>query len=391
MPRASIGSLRAAGLMKLPLLGAVALMVAVFAIPAQALAGVGKWRTTGAMAEPRTMHTATLLSDGTVLVAGGESDPCAGGCPGLASAELYDPDSSTWRATGSMTTTRYQHTATRLLDGSVLATGGFTRAADGVQGSAELYDHASGAWRATAAMSTPRVNHTATLLPDGRVLVVGGAASCSTGCRGLASAELYDPATGSWQPTGSLGTARFNHTATLLPDGRVLVAGGASAPIDWLASAELYDPATGTWQPTGSMAAARNGHTDALLSGGTVVVVGGVDEREVVQTERYDPATGSWRTTGNPTFSRGFGHTTTVLRRGNVLVAGGTSPFGNAQDSSEIYDPLDESWAMGPAMSESRRDHTATRLFTGRVLVAGGRNSLGTALTSAELFVSNSQ
>jgi hypothetical protein len=172
-----------------------------------------------------------LLPSGKVLVAAGLSGP--GSLPD-ASAELYDPASGTWTATGSLNTARYIHTATLLPNGKVLVAGG----QNGDLASAELYDPASGTWTATGSLNTARYDHTATLLPNGKVLVAGGANSTDT----LASAELYDPTSGTWTATGSLNTAREFHTASLLPNGNVLVAGGLDIFGGALASAELYGP-----------------------------------------------------------------------------------------------------------------------------------------------------
>src|SRR5207253_2139636 len=140
--------------------------------------------------------------------------------------------------TGSLILPRTNHTATLLPNNQVLVAGGFHNA---VNGSAELYDPVTGAWTATGNLRTKRGRHTATLLPDGKVLVAGG----SDGNGYLSDAELYDPATGTWTPTGSLLTPRLGPTATLLQNGKVLVAGGAYT--DYLSTAELYDPATGVW------------------------------------------------------------------------------------------------------------------------------------------------
>src|SRR6266403_2567332 len=227
----------------------------------------GTWTATGSLGTARTLHTATLLPNGKVLVAGGNNYSCT-----LGSAELYNVGSWTWTATGSLCTARTCHTATLLPNGKVLVVG--DAAANGLPlGSAELYDPASGTWSATGSLNTGRFLHTATLLPNGKVLVAGGENSTPPFST---SAELYDPASGTWTTTGSLNTARaFGDTATLLPNGKVLVAGGAGPDVP-LGGAELYDPASGTWSATGSLATGRSNHTETLLPNGKVLVAGGV-------------------------------------------------------------------------------------------------------------------
>jgi hypothetical protein len=182
-----------------------------------------------------------------VLVAGGYHRT-----PRAPSAELYDPVSGTWTATGDMATPRYRHTATLLPDGKVLVTGG-TNGGFNPLASAELYDPQSGTWSVTHGMAAQRESHVAVQLPDGRVLVTGGRGSADTSASGLhepvASAELYDPASGTWSTTASMVAARLEHTATLLPDGTVLVAGGVGIRTGGsatLRSAELYDPDGGS-------------------------------------------------------------------------------------------------------------------------------------------------
>ena len=157
-------------------------------------------------------HTATLLEDGRVLVAAGL---------GSKTAELYDPATNTWMPTGSITSNRFSHTATLLKDGRVLVAGGYSYfPGDNLTASVDLYDPATDTWTAAAPMTQPREQHTATLLEDGKVLVAGG-------CCGVdKSAELYDPASDTWKAAATLTSGRSSHTATLLKDGRVLVAGG---------------------------------------------------------------------------------------------------------------------------------------------------------------------
>jgi hypothetical protein len=241
-----------------------------------------------------------------------------------------------------MNTARYEHTATLLPNGKVLVAGG-----NGVMialASAELYDPASGTWTTTGPLNAARYYHTATLLPNGKVLVAGG--SSDTGA--LASAELYDPASGTWTNTGSLNTARELHTATLLPSGKVLVAGGENIYGYPIASAELYDPVSGMWTNTGSLSTAREYHTATLLPNGQVLVAGGGGNSGILtNAELYNPATGTWTTTGSLNTARGY-HTATLLANGKVLVAGGfNNIIGGMTSSAELYDVglgFDASW-----------------------------------------------
>jgi Galactose oxidase, central domain/Kelch motif len=263
----------------------------------------GTFRPTGSMATVRARYTATLLSDGRVLIAGGKSDPAE-----LASAELFDPRSGTFSPTGSMATAREGHTATLLADGLVLVTGGQGETTG--LASAELYDPKSGTFSPTGPMSDRRALPTATLLADGRVLVAGGIDTFAVGGLPVASAELYDPKTRTFSRTGSMAAARVGYTATLLADGRVLVAGGQSsgnqtAPAAILALAELFDPKTGTFSPTGSMATARGAHTATLLSDSRVLVTGGIEVitgsgpgPALATVELYDPTTGTFSAIG---------------------------------------------------------------------------------------------
>jgi len=172
------------------------------------------------------------------------------------------------------------------------------------------------------------------LLPNGKVLVAGGFANSGV----LSSAELYDPASGTWTNTGSLAQAHFGHTATLLPNGKVLVAGGEDAFGSFLATAELYDPSNGTWTATGSLNGKRAGHVATLLPDGEVLITGGVGENYVDRafTELYDPASGTWTVSAELAIARD-GHTATLLSSGGVLVAGGTNESGSL-DSGELYD-----------------------------------------------------
>jgi hypothetical protein len=228
------------------------------------------------MSTDRYYATATLLANGKVLIAGGYDN----GTNPVSSAELYEPSSSTFSPTGSMSTARDAATATLLANGKVLIAGGGDNAA-------ELYGPASGTFSPTGSMSTDRYYATATLLANGKVLIAGGY-NGNNGTNSVSSAELYDPASGTFSPTGSMSTPRDDATATLLANGKVLIAGGyynIYPGYNPVSSAELYDPASGTFSPTGSMSKARDDATATLLANGKVLIAGGGD----VSAELYSP------------------------------------------------------------------------------------------------------
>jgi Galactose oxidase, central domain len=194
----------------------------------------GNWTTSSPMNVARTAHTATLLPDGTVLVAGGRY--YIGGSVFLSSVEIYNPATGTWNFTNSLKTARAQHAASSLPSGKVLVAGGNGSSAD--TATAETYDPASGTWKAVGSMSAARYTHTATLLLSGKVLVAGG-----LGAGPLANGEIYDPVGESWSPTGPLNTPRYAHRAILLPSGKVLIACGVGYTSGaYLSSTELFVP-----------------------------------------------------------------------------------------------------------------------------------------------------
>jgi hypothetical protein len=344
----------------------------------------GSWMVTGSLNTARLLQTATLLPNGMVLVAGGYDDSFNA----LASAELYDPASGIWTATGSLNIARGLHTATLLPNGTVLVAGGYAGpygTYENALASTELYDPASGTWTATSSLNTARGLHTATLLPNGMVLVTGGFDSGLNTT--LVSAELYDPANGTWTVTGSLNTARGEHTATSVPNGMVLVAGGYDSGLNtFLANAELYNPANGTWTATGSLNTARGVHTATLLPNNNVLVAGGYNVGNVLASaELWDPVNGTWTATGSLNTAR-RAHTTTLLPNGIVLVAGGSDNIGDIFPSAELYDPGIGSWTSTGSLNDARVSHTATLLPDGTVLAAGGYNGDVGVSSSAELY-----
>src|SRR5438552_629043 len=272
--------------------------------------------------------------------------------------------------TGSLATARNGHTATLLPNGKVLIAGG--RNGNSGLASAELYDPASGTWTATGSLATARAFHTATLLPNGKVLVAGG---------GNNSAELYDPASGPWSATGSLATARAFHTATLLLNGKVLIVAGEGngAPFV-LASAELYDPASGTWSATGSLASARagqpSGQTATLLPHGTVLVAGGGDTNRIrASAEQYEPPSATRSATGSPATARAT-HTATLLPDGKALVAGGFSSFsGGELASAELYN-MSQLDTTQPLLNISTRARVLTQdeVLIGGFIITGAQD-----------------
>ncbi|MEO8470422.1 MAG: kelch repeat-containing protein [Chloroflexota bacterium] len=355
---------------------------------------------TGPLGDGRQIHTATALRDGRVLIVGGYDNEDRE----LASAVLYDPATDTFVPTDPLTEARGYHTATLLADGRVLITGGgpasWPGSITGITGpflaSAELYDPQTGTFSPTGSMATAREVHTATTLTDGRVLITGGADFQS---RSVATAELYDPRTGLFSPTGSMTTARAFHTATRLADGRILVTGGSSAA--WgtsahLGSAEIYDPKTGMFTATGPMSGGRDFNTSTLLPDGRVLIAGGstgtdVDNpalarEDVTSAEIFDPRTGTFGATGSMIDGREY-QTATLLSNGRVLIAGGGSDYTNRVfvASAEIYDSATGTFAATGALAAARTYHAAALLPDGRVLVTGGYGDVA-PLASAEIY-----
>ncbi len=294
----------------------------------------GAWAATGPLHQARSHHSMVVLGDGRVLAVGGSG--LGAEAPG--SAEVYDPATGTWHDTGPLRHQANRPTATLLRSGKVLVTGEGDHPQDQV--GAELYDPSTGAWQPTAPLAHSRSQTTATLLRSGQVLVTGP----NFGDDSQVSAELYDPATSSWRDTTPLSVARSDYTTTLLSDGRVLVVGGDTPSPRGLAAvpyAEIYDPATATWSPTGPLLVPRYLHAAARLPSGKVLVSGGYGRGAqgalVGAAEIFDPRAGTWEVV-SPMDTPRARHSATLLGDGKVLVAGGVdfTYLGNTASSQRL-------------------------------------------------------
>lgn len=336
----------------------------------------GTFALTGTPSIARDCHSATLLQNGTVLIAGGRNGNTA-----LSSAELFDPATGSFTPTGSLATARCAHSATLLQNGQVLVAGGYNFGSNGglpTITAAEIYDPGTGTFSATGPLGTGRSGHSATLLADGKVLVAGGLNSNGGySYVTLASAELYDPVAATFSATGSMNAAR-SAPAALLNNGQVLVAGGSSIGTGGpYASAELYDPTAGTFSFTGSLNSARAGNTSTLLQNGEVLIAGGNGaDGAVVSGELYDTSSGTFSNTGSLNAGES-GQTATLLANGQVLLVGGES-FAIAQqllNSSQLYDPASGVFIFNAPTNYARFFLSATLLNNGQVLITGQETS----------------
>ncbi|TWG89208.1 galactose oxidase-like protein [Cupriavidus gilardii J11] len=325
----------------------------------------GSWIAAPSLTTPVLYLTATPLSNGKVLTAGGIG---AGGVVS-AWADQYDPATNTFAAAAPMLVPRNGHTATRLLNGRVLVVGGSSSAGNPTA-AAELYDPTANTWTATGSLTTPRENHSATLLPDGTVLVIGGTTS---GYTFLTTAERYDPATGTWtQLATSLSESRSQHAATLLPgNSNVLLVGGVGGG-GYRTTAELF-PVNDTGSPTvkASPMAASVVTQSVLLHSGKVLIVGGGDDKAWL----YDPLADNW--TPSTMLAQRTQSAMALLNDGRVLVAGGTASGGTRLATAEIYNPDFNVWTAATSMSFARNSAAAAVLPDGNVLIVGGFNGSG--------------
>jgi hypothetical protein len=344
-----------------------------FRSPLVSTAGTGSVTLATPMLEPRSGHTATLLPNGKVLIAGGMRR----NQDFYKSAELFDPATGRFQPTGDMSIARVGQVAVLLQSGKVLIAGGWVGHA--CTDSAELYDPANEKFTPIVAkMTTRRGDARATLLANGDVLITGGADHDVPG--GVASAEVFHAADLSFRSVRPMHYARVSHTASLLRDGRVLIVGGRGDRVN--AVAELYDPKTESFTDTGSLATLRYKHTAGLLPDGRVLVAGGSDERDwsgnLTSAEIYDPKTGKFGAVSSMRDSRfKLPEEAVVLESGKLLIAGGSKTV-------EVFNPATSRFAVASGeISGPWHFMTETRLGDGRVLLAGGyaNNDQATAQT----------
>jgi hypothetical protein len=348
---------------------------------------VGSWTKDASPSSIRGTAAVVELRNGQVLAAGGG----VGTIP-LAAVELYDPSSHTWKPTGALNQARRGAAAVVLADGRVLIAGGV--AGPTLLSSAELFDPATGHWATTGAMAVPRLGGTMTLLPSGDVLVAGGTTTGGQQGTGggqtispIGSAEVYHTATGQWSATGSMAQPRFEATATVLADGRVLIVGGLGGPgttgttglqYEPLKSAEIFDPAVGAFTGAGAMADGRALQIAVRLTDGQVLVAGGLGGPggtvALPTAERFQPTTGAWSATAPMSQGRD-GASASVLSNGLVLVAAGETVDQGARHSlatAQVFDPAKNLWNPAGTMSCPRSGAGVALLADGSVVVVAG-------------------
>jgi len=362
-------------------------LVLVLTINAVAFAASGTWAAAGNMLSPRDGHVAILLPNGKVLVAGGTNNGVA-----LASAELYNPAAKTWASTGSMHVARAFAHAVLLSSGLVLIMGGCVNdCLSSTIKQAELYNPATGTFTVTGSMLQSRAEFAFTLLATGQVLVAGGCTAYdANGCAATTNkAEIYNPTSGTWTATTGMRAGRHAMTATRLPSGKVLVAGGATGASDALNSSEIYDPVAKTWTLGAKMVQARSDYASMMLATGKVLFIGGenINGVSIRNAELYNPSSGTFTATGSMVYSREE-HTAVLLSNGNVLVSGRNKLTLTASiplATAELYNPATGTWVATGSMSNARSGHTSTILTNGYVLNAGGSNAVN-ELSSCEQY-----
>lgn len=361
------------------LISALTVLVAVVALaPAASASGSGGWRRTGDLRLGRVGHTATALLDGSVLIVGmaGNADYDEVAADNRL-VERLDPASGAVTQVPSLRRGRAHHGAQLLPDGDVLIFGG--EDADGGRvGASERYDVATGSWLMVGSLARPRSHAMSTTLADGRVLVVGGYSADGT----VPAPEIFDPTTNAWSVTAAPAEDHRVGTLTTLADGSVLLAGGYEG-YWWEASTtvERFDPAAGQWSRIADMPVARGGHRAVLLDDGQLLIAGGLR----VRTDLYNPVTDAW-THGHDLPATSTGEMT-ALTDGRVLLAGGSADSGSGSQLTFLYDNVTGEWDRGPGLRRGREHHTLTALAGGgAAIVGGGDPSYGISTRETEVF-----
>src|SRR5436309_10583160 len=336
----------------------------------------GTWVAAGNMSAARSGACTVALNDGRLLISGGAD---ANGP--TATADLFSTTGS-WSAAASMNSPRSHQSCAVLQDGRVLVAGG-TTSGGGITNSAEIYDPSADSWSPAGLMPAGLMNDarsgaTASVLQDGRVLIAGGQNS------GGASntLEIFDPNSGNFSNAGTMSSPRQDHAAAVLSDGRVLIVGGSSDGTNALNTTDIYDPQAGSVSPGPVMSTARAKHTATTLLDGTVVVIGGSNgTADLASAEFFDPAANNFNAAGSLATARSK-HSAFLLPNNNeVLVVGGQSA-GKDLASAELYIPWQKAFQATGAMATPRSDASGAALTKadGRVFIAGGSSA------SAELY-----
>lgn len=314
------------------------------------------WETAGPLNYPRVDHVATKLLDGSVLVTGGSSliDDHS-----LNSCEVYDVEDNSWNTTVSLAEGRSGHTSTLLNDGNVLIIGGITSSSS-IE-SCEIYNPTTSSWAYINPLVESRESHASVLLRDGRVLVIGGFNLYPAGEESLSSCEIYNPMTGEWRQAAPLNHSRGNHKAILLDNGNVIVIGGQKLWGDPILMTEIYDPAFDSWSDVDDLNFPRSNFSTTKLENGDILVVGGDSDT----CEIFDHQLNYWKVTTPVLFPRTSGIRSVLLENGKVLLTGG-------RIECELFDPAEARWTQIQDLPSIRFNHTLTELENGGALLAGG-------------------
>ncbi|MDH5388643.1 MAG: hypothetical protein OEY06_09355 [Gammaproteobacteria bacterium] len=374
--------------------------------------GTNTWSWSGSLVEARDHHTATRLSTGEVIISGGLADNTT--LLAKTSTERYDPALIGWSSAANLPNTRLWHATNSLTGGRAIVSGGLSvgitsllydlvsdtwtdgpvlnanrnrhvsvtlpdgrvLAIGGRNSSADIYDPVLNIWTAVSSSSMYLDLHDAVLLADGRVLVIAGYDGGSTY---FTEAQIYDPATDSWSPAGNINVGRVGRSVSLLPSGKVIVAGGGNSDI-----VEIYDPQTNSWTLTSTLPAVMSGAKTTLLPDGKLLLSGGLDNTTTPLNTAYlyDPATDIWSSAASMVTAR-YSHASTLLPDGRVLISGGNGGGAAVMADDEIYDPASNTWSAITQLATPRYEHTANLLSDGSLLIVGGRDG-GTYMDTAE-------